>query len=135
MIKNTDLVQVPFDTSWMDYKGHRILPYKSREYVPNKEFITRGSDKSYMRVPIRYVDSIQELAKGFLFGSLYKLGLTLDEVVFLPADTVKHANDKGEPVYIFIKGDYFELESWFIEEVEYNRILSNVLKESYDEHN
>uniref|UniRef100_A0AB39AJB2 Uncharacterized protein n=1 Tax=Vibrio phage P018-4 TaxID=3229728 RepID=A0AB39AJB2_9CAUD len=123
-MKESKLVQIPFDTGWMDDKGYRTLPYKSDVYIPNEELTVRGSEKSYMKIPMRYVDNIQELAKGFLFGSLYKSGLTLDEVVFFPADTVKHSTEKGEPVYIFVKDDHFELESWFARSSILNATIS-----------
>lgn len=123
-MKEQKLVQIPFDTKWMDDKGYRTLPYKSDVYIPNNELIERGSEKAYMKIPMRYVDNIQELAKGFLFGSLYKSGLTLDEVVFFPADTVEHSTEKGEPVYIFVKDDHFELESWFAHSSILNTTIS-----------
>ena len=121
-MRENKLVQIPFDTKWMDDKGYRTLPYKSGKYVPSKEIIVRGGINSYINVDIKYIDNIQEFAKGFLFGALYKLGLTLDEVVFLPADHKDFINNNGEPVYIFLKDNTIQLESWFIKESEYNKL-------------
>ena len=94
-------------------------------YVPTKEITVRGSDKAYMKVSKDVVKDIQEYAKGFLFGSLYKRGLTLNEVVFLPADTIEHINTKGKPVYIFELEDHYELECWFISKQEYLSLVDD----------
>ncbi|AUR91612.1 hypothetical protein NVP1161O_170 [Vibrio phage 1.161.O._10N.261.48.C5] len=80
------------------------------EAHPNKP---RGSNKAMVTVPIKVVTDIDEFCRGFILGSLYEAGLTLEDVEFCPADTIDHVNTKGKPIYVFQVGDNYEIETWF----------------------
>ncbi|QFR59252.1 hypothetical protein 2018Mat004_0940 [Vibrio phage ICP1] len=114
----TNFTNIKFDTSWMSKRGSssRDLGYTGVSVVPVEPIgdSVRCSDtKGFMEIPISQVKDIQELAKGFLLGALFQQRLKIDDVVFYPCPTIELANQKGEPVYIHVTENTFQLETWF----------------------
>lgn len=90
------------------YTGVSVVPVE-----PIGDSVRGCYTKGFMEIPISQVKDIQELAKGFLLGALFQQGLKVDDVVFYPYPTIELANQKGEPVYIHVTENTFQLETWF----------------------
>lgn len=103
---DTDITEQVVDISWAG-------EYKSTNQSFSCKNKPKGSPKSFIKIPKTEISNLSEFCKGFVRGALYQAGLNLNDVVFCPADTILHSNTQGKPVYVFDRGDYYEIETWF----------------------
>lgn len=119
------MVNIPFDTEWMQKENSLLPRYSSLSLSLPCTSKMCGIDKEVntnsMFVQYKDVTNIQELAKGFLLGALYREGLSVDDVIFFPVEHMESVNKLGMPVYIWATNEGFELETWFLDKSHYEK--------------